>query len=235
MFCDSRAGVEALSAELRRCSAETFVSHSSLALDERRRAEEAFSQSRDCVIVATSTLELGVDVGDLDRVIQIDAPATVASFLQRLGRTGRRPGTARNCLFLATSEDGFLRASGLLRLWVDGYVEQVVPPSEPFHIFAQQLLALALQETHWARHVARVAGRDVRVPRTMAIDHRRNHRARAVTRNAVRRRRAAVYRHRGTATSTAGTSWSSSRWGKSRWGNAGCGRLPALRSQERLV
>ena len=155
VFCDSRAGVEALAAELRRCGAETFVSHSSLALDERRRAEEAFSRSRDCVIVATSTLELGVDVGDLDRVIQIDAPATVASFLQRLGRTGRRPGTARNCLFLATSDDGFLRACGLLRLWLDGYVESVVPPPEPFHIFAQQLLALALQEGRIGRRTWR--------------------------------------------------------------------------------
>ena len=155
VFCDSRAGVEALSAELRRCGAETFVSHSSLALDERRRAEEAFSRSRDCVIVATSTLELGVDVGDLDRVIQIDAPATVASFLQRLGRTGRRPGTVRNCLFLATSDDGFLRACGLLRLWLDGYVESVVPPPEPFHVFAQQLLALALQEGRIGRRTWR--------------------------------------------------------------------------------
>ena len=155
VFCDSRAGVEALSAELRRRGAETFVSHSSLALDERRRAEEAFSQSRDCVIVATSTLELGIDVGDLDRVIQIDAPATVASFLQRLGRTGRRPGTGRNCLFLATSDDGFLRASGLLRLWRDGYVESVVPPAEPFHVFAQQLLALALQEGRIGRRTWR--------------------------------------------------------------------------------
>ena len=45
------------------------------------------------MIVSTSTLELGIDVGDLDRVIQIDAPRSVASFLQRLGRTGRRPGT----------------------------------------------------------------------------------------------------------------------------------------------
>ena len=155
VFCDSRAGVEALSAELRRCGTETFVSHSSLALDERRRAEEAFSRSRDCVIVATSTLELGVDIGDLDRVIQIDAPATVASFLQRLGRTGRRPGTVRNCLFLATSDDGFLRASGLLRLWLDGYIESVVPPPEPFHIFAQQLLALALQEGRIGRRTWR--------------------------------------------------------------------------------
>ena len=155
VFCDSRAGVEALSAELRRCGAETFVSHSSLALDERRRSEEAFAQGRDCVIVATSTLELGVDVGDLDRVIQIDAPATVASFLQRLGRTGRRPGTVRNCLFLTTSDDGFLRACGLLRLWLDGYVESVVPPPEPFHIFAQQLLALALQEGRTGRQTWR--------------------------------------------------------------------------------
>ena len=171
VFCDSRAGVEALSAELRQCGTETFVSHSSLALDERRRAEEAFSQSRDCVIVATSTLELGVDVGDLDRVIQIDAPATVASFLQRLGRTGRRPGTTRNCLFLATSDDGFLRASGLLRLWLDGYVEQVVPPPEPFHIFAQQLLALALQEKRIGRATWGEWLGEMPAFRAMALDH----------------------------------------------------------------
>jgi ATP-dependent Lhr-like helicase len=57
------------------------------------------------VIVATSVLELGIDVGDLDRVIQVDAPGTVSSFLQRMGHTGRRPGTARNCLFLATTDE----------------------------------------------------------------------------------------------------------------------------------
>lgn len=155
VFCDSRARVESLAAALRGFGTETFVSHSSLGLDERRRSEEAFAQSRNCVIVATGTLELGIDVGDLDRVIQIDAPATVASFLQRLGRTGRRPGTVRNCLFLATSDDGFLRASGLLRLWLDGHVEPVVPPPEPFHILAQQLLALSLQEGRIGRRTWR--------------------------------------------------------------------------------
>ena len=91
----------------------TFVSHRSLGLDERRRAEQAFAEGTNCVIVATSTLELGIDVGDLDRVIQIDAPSTVASFLQRLGRTGRRPGTRRNCLFLATDDESLLRACAL--------------------------------------------------------------------------------------------------------------------------
>lgn len=173
VFCDSRARVEALAAELRQAGTETFVSHSSLGMDERRRSEEAFAQGTNCVIVATSTLELGLDVGDLDRVIQIDAPATVASFLQRLGRTGRRPGTTRNCLFLATSDDGFLRASGLLRLWLDGYVEPTVPPPEPFHIFAQQLMALALQEGRVGRSAWREWLGQMPAFRAMASDHLR--------------------------------------------------------------
>ena len=93
VFCDSRSRVEELATLLREREVRTFVSHSSLSADERRRAEEAFAEASDCVIVSTSTLELGIDVGDLDRVIQINSPATVASFLQRLGRTGRRPGS----------------------------------------------------------------------------------------------------------------------------------------------
>ena len=145
VFVDSRARVEQLSAGLRSRGVLTFVSHSSVSLDERRRAEEAFGQGSDCVIVATSTLELGIDVGDLDRVIQVDAPGTVASFLQRLGRAGRRPGTKRNCLFLTTSDDAFLRAAGLLDLWSRGYVEPIEPPPLPYHLFAQQIMALALQ------------------------------------------------------------------------------------------
>ncbi|WP_136709620.1 DEAD/DEAH box helicase [Agromyces sp. H66] len=146
VFCQSRAQAEELAFELRQRRVTTFVSHSSLSVDERRQSERAFAEARDCVIVATSTLELGIDIGDLDRMVQIDAPFSVASFLQRLGRTGRRAGTARNALFLATDLDTFLRAAGLLHLWSRGYVEPVLPPPHPRHIAAQQLLALALQE-----------------------------------------------------------------------------------------
>ena len=92
VFCDSRSRVEELALLLREQKVETFISHSSLGVEERRLAEQAFAQRQNCVIVATSSLELGIDVGDLDRVIQIDAPATVSSFLQRMGRTGRRCG-----------------------------------------------------------------------------------------------------------------------------------------------
>lgn len=94
VFCESRPAVEELGALLRDKGVTTFLSHTSLSADERRRSELAFAEGRDCVIVSTSTLELGIDVGDLDRVIQIDSLASVASFLQRLGRTGRRADTS---------------------------------------------------------------------------------------------------------------------------------------------
>ncbi|MGC5626965.1 DEAD/DEAH box helicase [Georgenia sp. Z1344] len=146
VFTDSRRTVEEMSLALRERNVETYVSHSSLSVDERRRAEEAFTVARDCVIVSTSTLELGIDVGDLDRVIQVGAPSTVASLLQRLGRTGRRAGTSRNMIFLETDDQAFLRAAGLLLLWSEGFVEPVVAPPVPRHILAQQLIGIALQE-----------------------------------------------------------------------------------------
>ncbi|HCX85684.1 MAG TPA: ATP-dependent helicase, partial [Micrococcales bacterium] len=146
VFLESRRQAEQLTFELRQLLVETFVSHSSLSADERRRSERAFAEARDCVIVATSTLELGVDIGDLDRVIQVDSPRTVASFLQRLGRTGRRAGTGRNMTFLATGEESLVRAAAILLLWQRGFVEPVQAPPHPRHLAAQQLLALALQE-----------------------------------------------------------------------------------------
>lgn len=145
VFVDSRRRAEELGAALAARGVTTFLSHSSLSAAERRRAEEAFVTERDCVIVATSTLELGIDVGDLDRVIQLDAPRTVASFLQRLGRTGRRNGH-RNCLFLCLDTDAVAHACGLLLRWSQGWVEPVEAPPVPRHIMAQQILALALQE-----------------------------------------------------------------------------------------
>ena len=158
VFVDSRRRVEELAVALQAKGTTTFVSHGSLGQQERRRSEQAFAEASNCVIVATSTLELGIDVGDLDRVIQIDSPSTVAGFLQRIGRTGRRPGASRNALFLATSPEALLTAAGLLRLWATGYVEAARPPEFPVHLLVQQLLALTLQEADeglgaatWAR------------------------------------------------------------------------------------
>ena len=153
VFCDSRARVENLARALRQREVDAFVSHSSLSAEKRRQAEQAFAEAQNCVIVATSALELGIDVGDLDRVIQIDAPATVASFLQRMGRTGRRAdGVHTNCLFLATKDDALIQAAALIRLWQQGFVESVEGPPLPLHVAAQQILGLHLQDGAMALH-----------------------------------------------------------------------------------
>lgn len=163
VFVESRARSEQLCHALRQLGVTAFVTHSSLSQEARRQAEDAFANRDDCVIVATSVLELGIDVGDLDRVIQIDSPGTVASFLQRMGRTGRRSGTTRNCLFLATSEWALVRAAALVDLWRSGYVEPIVPPAAPYHLLAQQLMAIILQNhgagrQTWREWVGRMPG-----------------------------------------------------------------------------
>lgn len=153
VFVDSRARSERLALELRHLGVTTFVSHGSLGASERRSAEDAFREARDCVIVATSTLELGLDVGDLDRVVQVDAPPTVAAFLQRLGRTGRRDGSQRNALVVATDDNSLARTLAVLLRWGEGYVEPIVAPPLPLHVLAQQVLALSLQESGVGRAV----------------------------------------------------------------------------------
>lgn len=166
VFVDSRMRAEEITHALRSNDVTAFVTHASLGRDERRRAEQAFTAGTDCVIVATSALELGVDVGDLDRVIHIDAPASVSSFLQRLGRAERRAGTTRNMPFLTTSEESLWNAAGVARLRRTEFVEPVTGPPLPAHLLAHQLLAFVLQEEcRRPEHMAGVARRSSREAR----------------------------------------------------------------------
>lgn len=146
VFVDSRRRVEELGDHLRRRGVNVYLSHSSLSVAERAAAERAFEEGDDCVIVATSALELGIDVGDLDHVLQIDAPARVSSFLQRMGRTGRRPGARPNCTFLARDDGAVLQAAALLRLHQRGFVEPTAPSDRAAHVLAHQLMALSIQQ-----------------------------------------------------------------------------------------
>lgn len=167
VFCDSRSRVEELSIALRSLGVDVYVSHAALSADTRRQAEQAFAERQNCVIVATSTLELGLDVGDLDRVIQIDAPNSVASFLQRLGRTGRRSGSRRNMLFIATRDEGLLESLAIVQLFRRGYVEPVSSPPSPYHLVVQQLFAmlfehgLELEEKRFLEVLGRVPGFEI--------------------------------------------------------------------------
>jgi len=146
VFVDSRRQAEDLAKQLVGRDVDAHVTHGSLSAPERRDAERAFTEGRDCVIVATSALELGIDVGDLDQVLQIDAPSSVASFLQRMGRTGRRDQATPNCTFLCTKDATVLQAAALVQLQRDGWVEDVRPSRRASHVYAHQVMALAIQE-----------------------------------------------------------------------------------------
>lgn len=150
VFVDSRRQAEQLGHLVGALGVRTFVTHGSLSVTERRDAEQAFQEGQDCVIFATSALELGIDVGDLDHVLQIDAPSSVASFLQRMGRTGRRGGPP-NCTFLATKEPAVVQAAAILQLYREGFVEPVRPSANAYHILAHQLMSLAVQYSGLAR------------------------------------------------------------------------------------
>jgi len=143
-FCQSRATTEAVAEELRRAGTTVHVHHSSVSKEERQLAEEQFHRGSDACIVCTSTLELGIDVGDLDRVLQADAPDTVSAFLQRMGRTGRRAGQTANTTFFCESDWAVLQAIALVELAREGWVEDVPVQTRCWPVLVHQLLAMAL-------------------------------------------------------------------------------------------
>ena len=152
VFVESRAKAERVAQALAGSSVEVFIHHSSVSRQDRTLAEEQFASGHNTAIVCTSTMELGIDVGDLDQVIQVDAPASVASFLQRLGRTGRRESTTANCTFFCLSPESLLQSVALLRLAESGWVEDVRPASHALHVLAHQVMAIALQDGGCSRH-----------------------------------------------------------------------------------
>jgi ATP-dependent Lhr-like helicase len=143
-FCQSRSVTEAVAENMRRAGTEVFVHHSAVSKEERQLAEERFHHGTDACIVCTSTLELGIDVGDLDRVLQAEAPDTVSSFLQRMGRTGRRAGQAANTTFFCETNEGVLQAIALIELARSSWVESVEVSDRCWPVLIHQLLAMSL-------------------------------------------------------------------------------------------
>lgn len=144
-FCASRSLTESVAERMRGRGIDVFVHHSSVSREERGAAEERFARGTNACIVCTSTLELGIDVGDLDAVFQANAPSTVSSFLQRMGRTGRRAGTTANTTFFCEDGEAVLQAVALIELAREGWVEAVPPQDRCWPVLVHQLLAMTLQ------------------------------------------------------------------------------------------
>jgi len=159
-FTESRADAETLADRLHRSGQLDYTGtyHSAISREARQHAEDAMSgrnYPRAC-LACTSAMELGVDIGDLDDVLQWGVPGSVSSLLQRWGRSGRRVGWAQHTTLYPQDAGELLRAAAQLSLAEEGWVEPVRPRTRAYHILLQQMLSEVLHrpghtpETLWA-------------------------------------------------------------------------------------
>ncbi|NIE75081.1 DEAD/DEAH box helicase [Pantoea sp. Ap-967] len=117
--------------------------HGSLAKELRLEAEQRLKRGQLQVLVATASLELGIDIGDVDLVCQIESPGSIAALLQRVGRSGHQvDGIPKGRLF-ATSRDDLIECVALLDCVRHGELDEVHIPRAPLDVLAQQIVAEA--------------------------------------------------------------------------------------------
>ena len=117
-----------------------YIHHSSIDRDRREESEEKFKYLKDGFMISTSTLELGIDIGNIDVVVQIRPPHTVSSFLQRIGRSGRRSKNQRSIIFYNTDPQIFITLAEI-SLIDDGHIEDIKIPEKPKDIYFHQILS----------------------------------------------------------------------------------------------
>ncbi|MGH7542843.1 MAG: DEAD/DEAH box helicase, partial [Gemmatimonadota bacterium] len=117
--------------------------HGSLSRERRLEAERRLKAGQLRAIVATASLELGIDVGTVDLVAQIGSPRTIAAFLQRVGRSGRVKGMVARGRIFATTRDELIECAALLRAAGGDRLDRLLFPERPLDILAQQIVAMA--------------------------------------------------------------------------------------------
>ncbi|HET6745360.1 MAG TPA: DEAD/DEAH box helicase, partial [Candidatus Limnocylindria bacterium] len=143
VFVNSRRLAERLAARLNELAGEELVRahHGSIAREQRLEIEEALKQGQLPALVATSSLELGIDMGAIDLVIQIEAPPSVAAGLQRIGRAGPQVGAPSNGKIVPQYRGDLLESAVVVRRMLDGAIEETRIPRNPLDVLAQQLVA----------------------------------------------------------------------------------------------
>ncbi|MFO0790068.1 MAG: DEAD/DEAH box helicase [Pirellulales bacterium] len=115
--------------------------HGSLSRETRLKAEEQLKAGELKAIVATASLELGIDIGYIDLVCQIGSPRSISTFVQRVGRAGHALGRVPKGRLFAITRDELLEALALVRAVRAGRLDQVKMPEAPLDILAQQVVA----------------------------------------------------------------------------------------------
>ncbi len=165
LFSNSKAEVENNISHLKKIAKEHhtkdiyYVHHANISASIRKYAEEQMKQDEEkCVTGATVTLELGIDLGKLDRIIQTGAPLTVSSFVQRLGRSGRRGQPAEMLFFFKEEKDNrthefyqeiqwdFIKCIAVIELYLkEKWIEPMEEIKMPFSLLYHQTMSYLFQ------------------------------------------------------------------------------------------
>ncbi|MFD2787519.1 DEAD/DEAH box helicase [Hymenobacter rubripertinctus] len=150
IFPNTRGLAEVVAVKLRLISDRVhghphYFSHHSSVHKEVREYVEHFAknnQRQPFCIACTSTLELGIDIGSVDKVVQIDAAQSVASLIQRVGRSGRRDGAASELLLYATNAWSLVQSLACWLLYQEGFVEPLRAARHPYDLLLHQALSI---------------------------------------------------------------------------------------------
>ena len=148
VFVNSRRLAERLALRLNELAEREIARahHGSLAREQRVEVEELLKRGSIPCLVATSSLELGIDMGAVDLVIQVESPKSVAAGLQRVGRSGHSLGDVSKGRIFPKYRADLLECAVVVRRMRDGAIEETRIPRNPLDVLAQQIVAISAQE-----------------------------------------------------------------------------------------
>jgi len=148
IFVNSRRLAERLAGRLNELAGEELVRahHGSIAREQRLEIEDALKAGKLPALVATSTLELGIDMGAIDLVVCVEAPPSVASGMQRVGRAGHQVGAASRGRIFPKYRGDLVNSAVVVAAMKAGAIESTKVPRNPLDVLSQQIVAMAVAE-----------------------------------------------------------------------------------------
>jgi ATP-dependent Lhr-like helicase len=161
VFVNSRRLAERIAARVNELAEEELVKahHGSIAREQRLIIEDELKAGRLRGLVATSTLELGIDMGAVDLVLQIEAPPSVAAGIQRVGRAGHSVGEVSRGVVVPKFRGDLLESAAVVEGMLEGRIESTVVPRKPLDVLAQQIVAMCAMDEWDVEALGRVVRR----------------------------------------------------------------------------